>query len=146
MTSRADADVITAKVQGRRGTVVKVETQTRREPAAVALRSDLPAAEPPTRATPCRAAHTLTLAQSLYEKTFITYPRTASRHLSSSLNRELQGHVEATSISPYLPFIHTILARGSVSLTSRHVDDTKVTDHHAIIPATQRVDPAGTPP
>ena len=91
------------------------------------------------------AAHTLTLAQSLYEKTFITYPRTASRHLSSSVNRELRGHIEAASVGPYLPFIYTILARGRVSLTSRHVDDTKVTDHHAIIPATQRVDPAALP-
>ena len=72
--------------------------------------------------------------------------RYATRHLSSSLNRALRGHVEAASVGPYLPFIHTILARGSVSLTSRHVDDTKVTDHHAIIPATQRVDPAALPP
>src|SRR5258706_157227 len=88
------------------------------------------------------AAHTLSLAQALYEKTFITYPRTASRHLSSSVNRELRGHVEAASVGPYLPFIRTILARGNVRLTSRHVDDKKVTDHHAIIPATQRVDPA----
>ena len=29
-----------------------------------------------------------------------------------------------------------------MTLTSRHVDDKKVADHHAIIPATQRVDPA----
>ena len=55
-------------------------------------------------------------------------------------------HVEAASVGPYLPFIHTILARGRVRLTSRHVDDTKFTDHHAIIPATQRVDPAALPP
>ena len=145
LTSRADADAITAKVQGRRGTVVKVETQTRRERPP--LLYDLTSLQQAANARYAfSAAHTLTLAQSLYEKTFITYPRTASRHLSSSVNRELRGHVEAASVGPYLPFIHTILARGSVSLTSRHVDDTKVTDHHAIIPATQRVDPAALPP
>jgi DNA topoisomerase IA len=65
--------------------------------------------KPPTRATPS-AAHTLTLAQSLYEKTFITYPHRVA-HLSSSVNRELWYHVEAASVGPYLPFIHTILAR-----------------------------------
>src|SRR5215468_10350751 len=39
-----------------------------------------------------------------------------------------------------------ILARGAVTLTARHVDDTKVTDHHAIIPTEQRVDPAALSP
>ena len=44
LTSRADADVITAKVQGRRGTVVKVETQTRRERPPLLYDLTLPAA------------------------------------------------------------------------------------------------------
>ena len=145
LTTRAAADAITAKVQGRRGTVVKVEKHARQERPP--LLYDLTSLQQAANARYAfSAAHTLTLAQSLYEKTFITYPRTASRHLSSSVNRELRGHIEAASVGPYLPFIHTILARGSVSLTSRHVDDTNVTDHHAIIPATQRVDPAALPP
>src|SRR3989442_3105618 len=135
---------ITAKVQGRRGTVVKVEKQSRQERPP--LLYDLTSLQQAANARYAfSAAHTLPLAQSLYEKTFITYPRTASRHLSSSVNRELRGHVEAASVGRYLPFIHTILARGRVSLTSRHVDDKKVTDPHAIIPATQRVDPAALP-
>ncbi len=139
--TRAEADAITAKVQGRRGTVVKVEKQARRERPP--LLYDLTSLQQAANARYAfSAAHTLSLAQALYEKTFITYPRTASRHLSSSVNRELRGHVEAASVGPYLPFIRTILARGNVRLTSRHVDDKKVTDHHAIIPATQRVDPA----
>jgi DNA topoisomerase-3 len=33
-----------------------------------------------------------------------------------------------------------------LTLTARHVDDTKVTDHHAIIPTEQRVDPAALSP
>ena len=144
-TIRAEADAITAKVQGRRGTVVKVEKQARRERPP--LLYDLTSLQQAANARYAfSAAHTLSLAQSLYEKTFITYPRTASRHLSSSINRALRGHVEAASVGLYLPFIRTILARGTLTLTSRHVDDKKVTDHHAIIPATQRVDPAGLSP
>ena len=143
--TRAEADAITARVQGRRGTVVKVEKQARRErpPLLYDLTSLQQAANVRYGFS---AAHTLSIAQSLYEKTFITYPRTASRHLSSSVNRELRDHVEAASVGPYLPFIRTILARGTVTLTSRHVDDKKVTDHHAIIPATQRLDPAALSP
>src|SRR5205823_8858013 len=141
LTIRAEADAITAKVQGCRGTVVKVEKQARRERPP--LLYDLTTLQQAANARYAfSAAHTLSLAQSLYEKPFITYPRTASRHLSSSINRALRGHVEAASVGLYLPFIRTILARGTLTLTSRHVDDTKVTDHHAIIPATQRVDPA----
>src|SRR5215471_14454499 len=81
-TTRAEADAITAKVQGRRGMVVKVEKQARRERPP--LLYDLTALQQAANARYAfSAAHTLTLAQSLYEKTFITYPRTASRHLSS---------------------------------------------------------------
>ena len=92
------------------------------------------------------AARTLEVAQALYDKKAITYPRTSSRHLSTSVNRELRRHVEATAFGPYLPFVHTILAQGTVTLTARHVDDTKVTDHHAIIPTEQRVDPVALSP
>ena len=101
-TIRAEADAITAKVQGRRGTVVKVEKQTRRERPP--LLYDLTSLQQAANARYAfSAAHTLSLAQSLYEKTFITYPRTASRHLSSSINRALRGHVEAASVGLYLP-------------------------------------------
>src|SRR5262249_57343022 len=81
-----------------------------------------------------------------YDQKAITYPRTSSRHLSTSVNRELRRHVEATACGPFVPFVHTILAQGTVTLTTRHVDDTKVTDHHAIIPTEQRVDPAALSP
>lgn len=138
--TRAVADAITAKVQGRWGTIVKVEKKASQERPP--LLYDLTSLQQAANARYAfAAAHTLALAQALYEKTFITYPRTASHHLSTSLNRELRGHVEATGVGPYLPFIGTILARGTLTLTARHVDDKKVTDHHAIIPTMQRVDP-----
>jgi DNA topoisomerase III len=141
LATQAAADAIAAKVRGRRGAVAQVETQARRERPP--LLYDLTALQ---RATNARyafpAARTLELAQALYERKVITYPRTASRHLSTSVNRELRRHVEATAFGPYLPFVHTILAHGTVTLTARHVDDTKVTEHHAIIPTEQRVNPA----
>src|SRR5215831_1116864 len=145
LATQAAADAIAAKVRGRRGTVAQVETQARRERPP--LLYDLTALQ---RAANARyafpAARTLEVAQALYDKKAITYPRTASRHLSTSINRELRRHVEATAFGPYLPFVHTILAHGTVTLTARHVDDTKVTDHHAIIPTEQRVDPTALSP
>jgi len=132
------AAAIATKVNGKTGAVEKVEKKAAKERPP--LLYDLTSLQ---RAANSRysfsAQQTLDLAQSLYEKKFITYPRTSSRHLSSSINNELRGHIEAANIGPYAPFVQSILAKGKLKLTSRHVDDKKVTDHHAIIPTNQRV-------
>jgi DNA topoisomerase III len=132
------AAAIASKVTGKRGQVEKVEKKAFRERPP--LLYDLTTLQ---RAANARysfsAAHTLEVAQSLYEKKFISYPRTSSRHLSKSVNAEITEHVEAARIGPYVEFIEAILSKGKVSLTSRHVDDKKVTDHHAIIPTKQRI-------
>ncbi|HEY9404828.1 MAG TPA: DNA topoisomerase 3 [Pyrinomonadaceae bacterium] len=139
------AEAVVFKVRGKPGAVEKVEKKATRERAP--LLYDLTALQ---RAANARysfpAARTLELAQTLYEKKFITYPRTSSRHLSAAVNQELKGHVEAASVGPYVKFIETILAKGTPKLTSRHVDDKKVTDHHAVIPTKQRVEPNALAP
>ncbi|MCA1592057.1 MAG: DNA topoisomerase 3 [Acidobacteria bacterium] len=142
---KEDAEAIAAKVKGREGRVEKVERKAVKERAP--LLYDLTTLQ---RAANARyafsAARTLELAQTLYEKKFLTYPRTSSRHLSSSVNKEIKAHVEAARVGPYVEFIETILARGKVSLTSRHVDDRKVTDHHAVIPTKQRIESSALSP
>jgi DNA topoisomerase III len=135
---REAAQAIASRVAEKRGQVEKVEKKAYRERPP--LLYDLTALQ---RAANARysfsAAHTLEVAQSLYEKKFITYPRTSSRHLSKSVNAEIEAHVEAARIGPYVEFIEVILSKGRASLTSRHVDDKKVTDHHAVIPTKQRI-------
>jgi DNA topoisomerase-3 len=142
---KEEAERVARKVEGTRGAVEKVEKKAVRERPP--LLHDLTSLQ---RAANVRyaftAAHTLELAQSLYEKKFITYPRTSSRHLSSSVNKELADHVRAASVGPYVAFIQTILARGEPKLTSRHVDDKKVTDHHAVIPTKQKINAAALSP
>ena len=139
------AESVVFKVTGKRGAVEKVDKKASKERAP--LLYDLTALQ---RAANARyafsAARTLELAQTLYEKKFITYPRTSSRHLSQSVNQELRAHVEAAGVGPYVKFIETILARGEPKLSSRHVDDKKVTDHHAVIPTKQRVEPNALAP
>ncbi|HLL15415.1 MAG TPA: DNA topoisomerase 3 [Pyrinomonadaceae bacterium] len=139
------AEAVVFKVRGKPGAVEKVEKKATKERAP--LLYDLTALQ---RAANARysfsAARTLELAQTLYEKKFITYPRTSSRHLSAAVNQELKGHVEAAGVGPYVKFIETILKKGTPKLTSRHVDDKKVTDHHAVIPTKQRVEPNALAP
>ena len=142
---REDAEAVVAKVAGKGGEVRQVEKKAAREKPP--LLHDLTSLQ---RAANVRyaftATKTLELAQSLYEKKFLTYPRTSSRHLSKAVAGEIEAHVRAASVGPYAPFIEKILAGGKPKLTSRHVDDKKVTDHHAVIPTKQRVKPDALSP
>ncbi|MEE4377830.1 MAG: DNA topoisomerase 3 [Candidatus Competibacteraceae bacterium] len=75
---------------------------------------------------------TLTLAQQLYEqRKVISYPRTDSRHLSKDVAATLDKIV-ATIQGPYQADLAP--GTGQRPLSRRFVDDSKVTDHHAIIP------------
>lgn len=142
---KEDAEAIAAKVLNQNGTIEKVEKKATKEKPP--LLYDLTALQ---RAANARysfsAQQTLEVAQSLYEKKFITYPRTSSRHLSKDVEKELRGHIEAARVGPYIPFIEKILAEEKLKLTNRHVDDKKVTDHHAIIPTNQRMNPNAVSP
>jgi DNA topoisomerase III len=81
------------------------------------------------------AARTLEIAQALYERhKLVTYPRTDSRHLSTDSARELAPVFAALAGYPhYAPFANALIAQPP-RLTARIVDDSKVHDHHAIIP------------
>ncbi len=78
------------------------------------------------------AQRTLEVAQALYEKhKLLSYPRTASRHLSRTVADTLPEVVNAIRA----PFEEDLApGTGARPLGKRYVDDAKVTDHHAIIP------------
>ena len=68
------------------------------------------------------ADKTLSIAQSLYEKKITTYPRTGSRYISEDVFEEV-------------PVLLRKIGKTLSNPLNRHsVDNTKVTDHHAIIP------------
>ncbi len=78
------------------------------------------------------AQKTLDIAQNLYERyKLISYPRTDSRHLSEDVAKTLPRVVQAIK-APYLKYIAP--GTGERPLGRRYVDDSKVSDHHAIIP------------
>ena len=79
------------------------------------------------------AKRTLELAQTLYERhKAITYPRTDSRHLS----RAVESQLPRIAANVAANFDERLVAPGTGErpLGKRYVDDSKVTDHHAIIP------------
>ncbi len=78
------------------------------------------------------AQQTLDIAQVLYERhKLISYPRTDSRHLSADIAATASSIVAAIS-RPYQQ--HLAAGTGERTLGKRYVDDSKVSDHHAIIP------------
>jgi len=90
------------------------------------------------------AQRTLDLAQALYERhKLISYPRTDSRHLSTEVAHTLPRVVAAIE-APY----REQLAPGSGErpLGRRFIDDSKVTDHHAIIPIVTSPEKVNLPP
>lgn len=83
---------------------------------------------------------TLKAIQSLYEKKLVTYPRTDARVLSTAVAKMIKGNVMKikniladTDLSIYA---NEILEKDYTKtiLKSKYVDDSKITDHYAIIP------------
>lgn len=85
------------------------------------------------------AKQTSNVLQRLYEQhKLVTYPRTDSRYLTSDMTETLKERLTSVAIGPYAPLARPLL-RASLQLSKRVVDDSKVTDHHAIIPTEQTV-------
>ncbi|MFA7346585.1 MAG: DNA topoisomerase 3 [Desulfurivibrionaceae bacterium] len=78
------------------------------------------------------AADTLAATQNLYEKKFVTYPRTDSRYLSKDLQPRIPKILE--QLRPLRPEEIALLNLAKLPFGKRIIDDTKVSDHHAIIP------------
>jgi DNA topoisomerase III len=90
------------------------------------------------------AQETLDVAQSLYEEyKVLSYPRTESRHLSHDMLPELPNIIRALPKDLPIESALTALETG-LKLSKTYVDDTKLTDHHAIIP-THNAAPADLP-
>ena len=77
------------------------------------------------------ADKTLTLAQSLYEKKVLSYPRTGSRYISEDVFEEIPSRI--TLLQQYPRFAAIASALRDTPLNRRPVDDAKVTDHHALL-------------
>ena len=78
------------------------------------------------------AADTLKAAQSLYEKKLITYPRTDSNFLSDDMKTLVESVVKC--LSGYDEKRVNALLENGLNIDKRVIDNSKVSDHHAIIP------------
>ncbi|MCT4604905.1 MAG: DNA topoisomerase III [Marinisporobacter sp.] len=85
------------------------------------------------------AKETLSIMQKLYEHhKVLTYPRTDSRYITEDLVDTLKDRIKACGVSPYNAIAGKLL-RKSIKSNKSFVDNSKVTDHHAIIPTEETV-------
>ena len=135
-----EAERIVARARSGSAAIESVEGQTRKlAPPQLYDLTELQRAA--NRIFGWSAARTLEVAQGLYEsKKVLSYPRTDSRHLSHSVAATLPRIVRAIS-GPYRELLAP--GTGERPLGPRFVDDTKVSDHHAIIPTGTAPEKAG---
>ena len=77
------------------------------------------------------ADKTLSIAQSLYEKKVMSYPRTGSRYIPEDVFDEMPERVAL--LEQYPRFAGYAAGLDDTALNRRSVNDSKVTDHHALI-------------
>lgn len=85
------------------------------------------------------AKQTLNIMQRLYENhKVLTYPRTDSRYIGKDVAGTLNERLKAVSIGPYRKLAGPLSTK-TLQTNASFVDDSKVSDHHAIIPTEQFV-------
>lgn len=137
---REKAEQIAARVKGQRGIVSQIVKEEKRQ--LPPLLYDLTELQREcNRKFGFSAKKTLDIAQSLYEKRkMITYPRTDSRYLSD----DMVGKIKQTlgrlkDVPAFSSYAAEVLAKEKLPLSKRIIDNSKVTDHHAIIPTDTRL-------
>lgn len=127
------------KLQGQKATVTVVEKKpTKKKAPALFNLAELQAeCSKIFKITP---QQTLDIVQELYEKKLTTYPRTDARVLTTAVAKEIDKNISGLKNYPALTkFAETILSEKlyqGIEKTS-YTDDSKVTDHYAIIPTGQ---------
>ncbi|PZE21788.1 DNA topoisomerase III [Paenibacillus xerothermodurans] len=133
---KAAAEALAARLQSMTAKVSQLKVTEKSEPQPLAY--DLTELQrDANRKYGFSAKQTSNVLQRLYEQhKLVTYPRTDSRYLTSDMVSTLKGRLDSLSVQPYAALVKPLL-RQALNVTKRIVDDSKVSDHHAIIPTEQ---------
>ena len=132
------AEAIVNKVRGSSGIIKDIKKEAKSEPPPLAY--DLTELQRDgNRRLGWSAKKTLSVLQDLYEvHKLVSYPRTDSRYISSDIVPTLPKRLMAMDTGHFQEHIKPLLGR-ELQVGKRLVDNSKVTDHHAIIPTEQKL-------
>ena len=135
--SKEQASELIKKLEGKEAAIKKVEVKVKKEQAPLLFNLAELQSEA-NKKFKLSVSRTLEIAQSLYEKKLISYPRTDSRVLSTDVVPELPKILNG--LYGNIAFKENVLRIkqfGKLCIdknSKRYVDNSKVTDHYAIIP------------
>ncbi len=138
LKDRARAETIVAALSGKPGLVTEVSKQYKHKapPAAYDL-TELQ--RDANKKYAYSAKDTLSIMQSLYERhKLLTYPRTDSRYITDDIVPTLPDRLKSVAVGPYAEMARGLLQKRPLS-TRYLVDNSRVSDHHAIIPTEEPV-------
>lgn len=138
---KEDAELAIAKITiGSDAKVVKVEAkETKEQPPLLFDLTSLQ--QDANKKYGYSADQTLSIAQTLYEKKVITYPRTGSRYIGEDVFEQVESlfqHLADTSDEGIAAISRNLIG---AKLNKRSVDDKKVTDHHALLVTDEKPGP-----
>lgn len=120
--------------------VVKVEAKETKEPPPLLF--DLTSLQQDAnKKYGYSADQTLNIAQALYEKKVITYPRTGSRYIGEDVFEQVESlfqHLADTAEEGIAAISRNLIG---AKLNKRSVDEKKVTDHHALLVTDEKPGP-----
>ncbi len=129
-------EALLTKLNGHTGKISDMRREGKSEPAPLAY--DLTELQrDANRRLSFSAQKTLSVLQNLYERhKLVTYPRTDSRYISADIVPTLAARLNSMAVGSYALAARQVLQK-PLTPSKRFVDDSKVSDHHAIIPTEQ---------
>lgn len=132
--NQAEATMILNRVLGKKGLVESVNKEKKRMPHPL-LHNQTTLQITMNRRYGFTAQKTLDIAQKLYEEyKILSYPRTSSQYISSSMVYQLPGLIRNIDFGKYSKYVNKIINMEKLPISKRMVDDSQVTDHTALIP------------
>jgi len=128
---------------GKTGTVTYING-TRKENKAPTLYSTTELEKDANKYFKFRASKTDAITQTLYEAGYVTYPRTSCRFIPTSMVPEIPKLLKPLEKWPELADALKLATPAAIAEATKgkdYVDDSKLTDHHAIIPTSAVFDP-----
>lgn len=130
---KKDADTIKSKVLNQSGKVISAEIEKKKVPHPL-LHNQTTLQIVMNKRYGFSAQKTLDIAQKLYDEyKVLSYPRTSSQHLTSSMVQELPALIKNLKFGPFNNIVLEI-QEAKLQVTNRLVDDAAVSDHTALIP------------
>ena len=137
-----DAKKFISSLAGKKATITELKKSKQKENAPL-LFNLAEIQNECTKRFKIKPDETLEIIQNLYEKKLVTYPRTDARVLSSAVAKEisknLNGLVKGYRNEEVQGLLNKMISEkySTNLLKTKYVNDSKITDHYAIIPTGQ---------